>query len=837
MTTLSYYVVSSVKVVPYFHIRRPCKEKTMEERNVTPAQITRLTGENLGAMQITPSSEQELAARKPVKQRPPQYSGSIIVRLSSEVPPAGKKCKSLTEMAKEQRLWGLEKVLDEYDLSVSAPLVKSVDTDKILAMEKQADKSEFPPLRSLTSYWRIDARDKSDRIEEILKRLNSLYEVDKASLELKASDPLVNPADDPYNATQDYLDAAPEGISARWAWTQLNGEGAGVGFVDLEQGWFPAHEDYAAKSPAIVYGDNRDGVGTYKGNHGTAVLGEVAADDNALGVVGIAPSLASVRMVSHYDAATNTTGHVADAIVAVLPTMNVGDVLLLEIQRSFLPTETEDADFDAIRLAVAHGIIVVEAAGNGDNNLDTYTDAFGDTIFNRSSADFRDSGAIMIGACESALPHDRAWFSNYGSRIDCFAWGENVTSCGYGDLDAGSGDNSTYTDTFGGTSSASPIVSGAAIILQGMHFANTGTRLSPMQMRNLLSDPATGTAQGGGVAGNIGVMPNLQAIINNTLQIVPDVYLRDNVGDTGAVPVVGGISGSPDIIVRPTMVADPMAAFGQGSGTENSSTLGYEAEAGQDNYIYVRMKNRGGADANNVTATVYWSEVSTLVTPDMWHLVGTTPAINVPQGDILAVANPITWSAADIPATGHYCFVGIINHPGDPAPPIPPATDWAGFTDFIRNQNNVTWRNFNVVNVEPDVAEPIALPFQIAGAPDRARVFGLEIMQHIPRDIKVWLELPMMIAKPFINGKYLEHKFDRKKGLIKLRLPARPNMKVPRIKLGKGARIKASLIIEGNKKQQVQPGNRVAIRQLYDDMEVGRVTWQFHNRKTQKCEV
>jgi len=34
------------------------------------------------------------------------------------------------------------------------------------------------------------------------------------------------------------------------------------------------------------------------------------------------------------------------------------------------------------------------------------------------------------------------------------------------------------------------------------------------------------------------------------------------------------------------------------------------------------MKNRGGDNANNVTATVYWSEVGTLVTPDMWALLG-----------------------------------------------------------------------------------------------------------------------------------------------------------------------------------------------------------------------
>ena len=70
---------------------------------------------------------------------------------------------------------------------------------------------------------------------------------------------------------------------------------------------------------------------------------------------------------------------------------------------------------------------------------------------------------------------------------------------------------------FNGTSSASPIISGAALIVQGMYKANNGCPLSPLEMRALLSDPATGTAQGGGVPGNIGVMPDLRSIIETIL--------------------------------------------------------------------------------------------------------------------------------------------------------------------------------------------------------------------------------------------------------------------------------------------------------------------------------
>lgn len=804
----------------------------MKRQKITPEHRLDIPGDmNIAGMKDISKIEK---LDVPPKKLPHDYSGFIIVRFSERLPLPSSDCDTLSAVVKELRLQGFEKILDEFDLSITRRLIRSMKPKEILERERVTSKSELPPLHSLTRYWRVDARDRADQIEEILKRLNSLHEVDLAYREFAVSDPVVNPADDPYNIDQDYLDAAPDGINARWAWTQPNGEGAGIGFVDLEQGWFPGHEDFTGKAPTILYGDNLDGVNGYKGNHGTAVLGVVIADDNTVGVVGIVPSVASVHMTSHYDAVTDTALNVADAILGALPSMNAGDLLLLEVQRSYRPTEIDDVDFDAIRLAVGHGIVVVEAAGNGNHDLDAYTDASGDNILNRGSADFRESGAIMVGAAESALPHDRAWFSTYGSRVDCYGWGENVVTCGYGDLDAGTGDNSTYTDTFDGTSSASPIVSGAAIILQGMYEANTGTRLSPLQMRVLLSDPATGTAQGGGLAGNIGVMPDLQAIIGTTLGIVPDVYLRDNVGDTGVVPSTGSISTSPDIITLPATVANPQTAFGQGSGTENSNTLGSIVEAGHDNYIYVRMKNRGGANANNVTATVYWSEVSTLVTPDMWSLVGTTPAVNVPQGDTLVVADSITWLNGDIPATGHYCFVGILDHPGDPAPPLPGPTDWDGFLNFIRNLNNVTWRNFNVEGIDPSGAgDPAEMPFIIAGAPDRPRVFDLEIIQHLNKGVRVWLEVPMGLAKQFVAGRRWKYDIDRRNRTARLLLPAVPHLYLPEIRFGKAARIKAQFRVEGIKKY-VQRGNWIAIRQLFEKEEVGRVTWQFQNREDDK---
>jgi len=759
-------------------------------------------------------------------------SGFIIVRLPARLPLTERD--DLRKHAKD-RLPGLAAFLSRQPGIATRRLIRSVNPKRLLEMERKAAASEFPPYHSLTSYWRFDYRAAETSATELLATLQRLAEIDLAYLEHAVLDPVVNDSDDVYAEGQDYLDSAPVGIDARWAWTQANGEGAGVGVIDLEQGWFLNHEDLVAKAPTLIFNDNRDGVGVYKGNHGAAVLGEAVGVDNTVGVVGAAPGVTSVRVTSHYEAATDTALHVADAIVAAIDVMPPGDILLLEVQRSFLPTETDAADFDAIRLASAHGIIVVEAAGNGNADLDAWVDPGGLQRLNRFDADFRDSGAIMTGSCASALPHNRyvgcgvGCGSNYGSRIDCFAWGENITSAGYGDLDPGTGDDTSYTSTFGGTSGASPVITGAALIVQGMYQATppAGGRLSPSQMRALLSDPATGTPQGPDVAGLIGIMPDLRAIIEDTLGLTPDLYLRDFVGDTGVVPSAGAISASPDIIVRPALEANPTASFGEGSGNENSNTLGFEVEEGQDNYIYVRMRNRGSVAANNTTATVFWSEVSTLVTPDMWNLIGTTPAVNVPAGDTLVVTDPITWEEADIPAEGHYCFIGILNHERDLAPLVPPATDWDGFRAFIRNHNNVTWRNFNVID---DVADPSVHSFMIAGAPDASRIFDLEIFQRLPEEANVALEMPLSLFASLPRNSFFKVNMDRKKGVARLSLPRLRCLPLSNVRLSKGARHRCRLVVTGLKGKKAR-GHSVTIRQVFEEEEVGRVTWFFQHKR------
>jgi hypothetical protein len=345
-------------------------------------------------------------------------------------------------------------------------------------------------------------------VMEVATLLLEAPEVEIAYPEGGPTPPPVNAADDPLSANQAYLDAAPGGIDARWTWDNAPSDGSLVGVIDLEQGWTLNHEDLADAGVALVSGTNT----AYHG-HGTAVLGEIIGVDNTAGVIGIAPR-ANGRVVSQFrpDGRYST----ADAIRSAIAVMAPGDVLLLEAQTTyptvsgFVPVEVEAVVFDAIVLAVSRGIIVVEAGGNGAVDLDTFRDLRGRQILNRASPDFQDSGAIVVGAASSGAPHRRLSFSNHGSRIDCYAWGEHIQTTGDGWMGTSP---TVYTTSFGGTSGASPIVTGAALLLQAWRDRNGLPRYSAQQMRVLLSDPALNTSSAVPASDRIGAMPDLRAII------------------------------------------------------------------------------------------------------------------------------------------------------------------------------------------------------------------------------------------------------------------------------------------------------------------------------------
>ena len=205
--------------------------------------------------------------------------------------------------------------------------------------------------------------------------------------------PIVTPD---FTAKQGYLTPAPVGIDAQYAWTLPGGRGSGVRIIDCEWGWRFTHEDLIQSQGGVLAGSN-----STNDNHGTAVLGEISGDRNPFGITGIAEQ-AWVGAVSFTTLATPT------AIKEAADRLGPGDIILLEIHRvgprgKWLPIEWWPADFDAIRYAIGKGIVVVEAGGNGGENLD-------DPFYNAPQAGFPaswrnplnpanpSSGAVMVGA-------------------------------------------------------------------------------------------------------------------------------------------------------------------------------------------------------------------------------------------------------------------------------------------------------------------------------------------------------------------------------------------------------------------------------------------------------
>jgi len=213
-----------------------------------------------------------------------------------------------------------------------------------------------------------------------------------------------------FTGDQGYLNPATDGIDARFSWTRLGGNASGITLYDVEYSWNQMHEDLSkVNGVALLLNLGDAAVDPFRDtNHGTAVLGELIANNDTRGVTGIAWG-ATIRLAP---ANTQVLGYnPANAILLAVADGAAGDVILIEQQtpvcglQQYGPLEAVTSVFDAIQTAVAHGLVVVEAAGNGAVNLDQ---AACGNIFNRSA---RDSGAIIVGAggLPAAVRIGNAW--------------------------------------------------------------------------------------------------------------------------------------------------------------------------------------------------------------------------------------------------------------------------------------------------------------------------------------------------------------------------------------------------------------------------------------------
>jgi hypothetical protein len=425
--------------------------------------------------------------------------------------------------------------------------VHKISTDQLTKMRRTAEKNLNKKLPDPNSefHYHVNNFQNLQQLKKVLGMANGIETISEVPIPFNAIAP-------DYQVDEYYIGSTPSGIEAESFWTTYNNRGTGIKVCDIEYGFNSTHVDLPTVT--IVGPPPQDPFAGGGIDHGTGVLGEIASLNNGVGTTGIA----SDCQVFFSGAFTDSTYDLASAITYAISVLSPGDVILLEQQIAgphysgvgqfgLVPVEWYEPYYNAIQLAVGQNIIVVEAAGNGEQNLDDgdYNNGNGGHFPFLSG---NESGAIIVGAGAvsttlggSDVARSKLWFSNYGYAVDVQGNGESVVTTGYGDLFNTDGVNSFYTSGFGGTSSASPIVTGAVVLLQSLYKDTTGSILTPPEMLTLLQN--TGKPQQAGLydlSYQIGPLPNvMQAFYQIYVSVGLDetekqqfmVYPNPNAGD------------------------------------------------------------------------------------------------------------------------------------------------------------------------------------------------------------------------------------------------------------------------------------------------------------------
>jgi subtilisin family serine protease len=444
------------------------------------------------------------------------------LRYDSQVVISGARGRFEAAPAAETAARGLNEILASFRVKRVAPHF-GLSERKLAVRASALGARERPSAEYAQSgVVQIVPRDAKDaaRIVARLKRAKAVWNAYLAPRPVPAVATGSSAASRNFEPAQGYLHSAPNGIGAMEVWSTPGGKGRGVSVCDIEGNWNYTHEDLPGGIPLL--GGTLITSPGWK-DHGTAVLGQIVSRPGAAGTVGIAHE---ARAMTH-SAVVGGVFNTAAAIMGAAGRLGPGDVILIELQATgpngkYVAMQYWDDVFSAIKAATAKGITVVEAAGNGDENFEL--PVFAGTGLQKDSGaivvgagipptnffDVDGFGAAMPGYSKIGVPRSRIWFSNHGRIVNVQGWGWHVTTCGYGDAQGGA-ENRWYTHRFSGTSSASPIVTGAVAVLQGIAKAKHGAPLTPAKVRSILMSTGTPQAAGPGVplSQRIGPLPDL----------------------------------------------------------------------------------------------------------------------------------------------------------------------------------------------------------------------------------------------------------------------------------------------------------------------------------------
>lgn len=361
----------------------------------------------------------------------------------------------------------------------------------------------------------------SEETEKLARILERFPEVEYVSV--MSSTPVEPPFVKAFVTTPDleslqtYLNDNP-GINAKYAWSR-GITGQNIRIRDVEYGFYKTHEMLSNQNSIQLepgYSPNAGLANNNYRDHGTAVVSILGSVKDNIGLSGGAYSASEIKGYMEW---TTVGYNRASAVSRSINASQAGDIILYEMQTGgkdgqYCPAEYDSVIWDLTKAATDSGIIIIAAAGNGNQNLD---DPFYASYRARGN-----SGAIIVGAGSPNTTHSKLSFSTYGNRVDVQGWGSSVLAAGYGSYQKYDNDNNRTYNYFSGTSSATPVVASAATLIQSYYKQNTGQYLTPAAMKNLLI--STGIPQGGTVTGQkIGPLPNVK---NAILQLESSLFLK-----------------------------------------------------------------------------------------------------------------------------------------------------------------------------------------------------------------------------------------------------------------------------------------------------------------------
>lgn len=226
----------------------------------------------------------------------------------------------------------------------------------------------------------------------------------------------------------------PSGV-LRIGANQNSNKGTDVGVAVIDTGISLSHPDLAANIAGNVNFVNTRKNGNDDNGHGSHVAGTIAAIDNTIGVVGVAPQ-AKLYAVKVLD--VSGSGWIS-TIVKGIDWVTARASTIKAANMSFGGGHSTSLHI-AVQNMVAAGVTAVVAAGNSYANSLNYDPA-------------SYSEVITVSALHD-LEDGFAYFSNWGSPIDLIAPGVSIYSAYKG----------TGYATLSGTSMAAPHVTGSAAL-------------------------------------------------------------------------------------------------------------------------------------------------------------------------------------------------------------------------------------------------------------------------------------------------------------------------------------------------------------------------------------